>query len=67
MERNIIVWFPLTHPTPGTWPATQACALDWESNQEPFGLQASTQPTEPHQPGLSFIFIQPSYMEFLIK
>ena len=27
---------------------------DWESNQWPFGLQASTQPTEPHQPGLCF-------------
>ena len=26
---------------------------DWESNQRPFGSQASTQSTEPHQPGLS--------------
>ena len=25
---------------------------DWESNQQPFGLQASTQSTEPHQPGI---------------
>ena len=25
---------------------------DWESNLRPFGSQASTQPTEPHQPGL---------------
>ena len=25
---------------------------DWESNWQPFGLQASTQYTEPHQPGL---------------
>ena len=25
---------------------------DWESNQQPFGLQASAQSTEPHQPGL---------------
>ena len=24
---------------------------DWESNQRPFGSQASTQSTEPHQPG----------------
>ena len=29
---------------------------DWESNQWPFGLQAGTQPTEPHQPGPSFSF-----------
>ena len=25
---------------------------DWESNQRPFGLKASAQSTEPHQPGL---------------
>ena len=34
----------LTH-NPGTCP-------DWESNQRPFGSQAGTQSTEPHQPGL---------------
>ena len=39
-------------PPLGTWPATQACALDWELNRQPFGLQAGTQSTEPHQPGL---------------
>ena len=50
-ERNISVWLPLTHLLLGTWPATQACALDWESNPWPFGSQASTQSTEPHQPG----------------
>ena len=38
-------------PYRGQGPTTQACALDWESNQLPFGLQASTQSTEPHQPG----------------
>ena len=32
-------------------PATQACALDWELNQRPFGPQAGAQSTEPHQPG----------------
>ena len=25
---------------------------DWESNQQPFGLQAGAQSTEPHQAGL---------------
>ena len=30
--------------TPGMCP-------DWESNQQPFGSQASSQSTEPHQPG----------------
>ena len=29
---------------------------DWESNWRPFDLQASTQSTEPHQPGL-FLFL----------
>ena len=34
---------------------------DWESNQQPFGLQASTQSTEPHQPGLKNpSFLKPS-------
>ena len=33
----------LTH-NPGMCP-------DWESNQQPFGLQSSAQSTEPHQPG----------------
>ena len=27
---------------------------DWELNWRPFGLQASTQSTKPHQPGLLF-------------
>ena len=30
--------------------------LDWESNRQPFGSQASTQSTEPHQPGL-YLFL----------
>ena len=29
--------------------------LDWESNHQPFGLQAATQYTEPHQPGLPIL------------
>ena len=32
-ERNINVWLPLLHLPLGTWPTTQACALDWELNQ----------------------------------
>ena len=30
---------------------------DRESNQRPFDLQAGTQSTEPHQPGLKFSYI----------
>ena len=33
---------------PGTCP-------DWESNRRPFGLQAGTQSTDPHQAGQDFI------------
>ena len=54
-ERSLIVWLPLTCPLMGTWPATQACALDWDSNQWPFGSQAGTQSTDPHQPGLQML------------
>ena len=60
-ERNINVWLPLTCPLLGTWPATQACALDWESNCQPFGFQAHTQSTELHQPGLFFLILNPGY------
>ena len=49
-ERNINVWLPLMLPLLGTWPITQACALT--QSQRPLGSQASTQSTEPHQPGL---------------
>ena len=44
-------------PLLGTWPATQACALDWELNRRPFGSQASPGSTEPHQPGLTVAFL----------
>ena len=27
MDVQEKLWLPLTHPQPGTWPATQACAL----------------------------------------
>ena len=44
-------------PNWGIWPATQAHACpDWESNLQPFGLKASAQSTEPHQPGKDIIY-----------
>ena len=56
-RKNIIVWLPVAPRAPllRTWPATQACALDWESNRQPFGSQACTQSTKPHQPGLNVL------------
>ena len=35
---------------PGMWP-------DWELDRQPFDLQAGTQSTEPHQPGLELFLI----------
>ena len=48
-----------THPCVVASPASLTGALackpsmcpDWESNQQPFGSEAGTQSTEPHQPG----------------
>ena len=34
-ERNINVWVPLTQPSLGTWPATQACALTGNQTSNP--------------------------------
>ena len=54
-ERNIDVqeihWSVAFHMPPTGDPNPGMCP-DWESNQQPFGLQAGTQSTEPHQPGL---------------
>ena len=47
-DKNIHVWLPLMHPPLGTWPTTQAWALYWELNRQPFGSQAGAQSTEPH-------------------
>ena len=40
---------------------------DWESNWRPFGSQAGTQSTEPHQPGLYCYFILIFVLNILIK
>ena len=34
-EGNISVWLPVTCPLPGTWPATQACALTGNRTSNP--------------------------------
>ena len=31
---------------------------NWESNQQPLALQAGTQFTEPHQPGLAIYYLE---------
>ena len=54
-ERNINVWLHLMNPTGGKLAQNSGMCPDWESNRQPFGLQASAQSTEPHQPVLYFI------------
>ena len=51
-EIHGCLWLP---PHLGTWPHNPGTCPDWESNQQPFGLQARTQSTEPHQPGLQHV------------
>ena len=51
-ERNIYVWLPLVHPLTGDLACNPGMCPDWALNWRPFGLQARTQSTEPHQPGL---------------
>ena len=51
-EKHQCVVASLTPPT-GDLACNPGMCPDWESNQRPFGSQASAQSTEPHQPGLS--------------
>ena len=43
-------------PSTGDLAQNPVMCPDWKSNLWPFGLQAITQSTEPHQPGLTRIF-----------
>ena len=56
-EKHQCVVASRTPPTgdpasnPGMYPD-----WDWDWHRQPFGLQACTQSTEPHQPGLDLLF-----------
>ena len=43
-------------PSTGDLACNPGMCPDWELNQRPFGSQASTQSTEPHQPGPYMFF-----------
>ena len=45
----------LSHTPTGHLTCNPGMCPDWESNQWPFGSQASTQSTEPQQPGQNII------------
>ena len=51
-RKNINVWLPLKCPLLETWPAAQACVL---TGNQIGGVQAGTQSTQPHQPGLKSV------------
>ena len=58
-ERHIYVWLPLACLLPRNPTCNPGMCPDWESNWRPFVLQAGTQSTELHQPGLhSVVLIQ---------
>ena len=62
-ERNIDVWekhwsVASRMPPNGDLVCNPGMFPDWESTQKPFGLQASTQSTEPHQPGQYFLSLK---------
>ena len=58
-ERNIEVWEKhqlavSCGPPTGDLACNPGMCPDWESNHWPFGSQADTESTEPHQPRLDF-------------
>ena len=55
-ERNITVWLPLMDPLLGTWPATQACGLDWESTSNPLVCRPVLNPLSHTSQGSMFIW-----------
>ena len=54
-ERNINVWLPLVCPLLVTWPATQACTLDWVSNQDPLVRRPAPNPLSYTSQGNTYI------------
>ena len=56
-KRNIDVWLPLTHPATGDLAHNPGMCSHQESNQQPFGSQASSQSTDPYQSGLDVDYI----------
>ena len=57
MGERYINWLPLSHPQLGNLASNPGMRPDWESNLQPFGSQAGTQSTEPHQPGPNILFL----------
>ena len=66
-EKHQCVIASCTPPT-GHLACNPGMCSDWEWNRQPFVLQAGTQSTEPHQPGLKWtvLFILFYFLQFLL-
>ena len=64
-ERNINAWLVAPHaPLTGDPAHNPGMCPSWESNRQPFDLQAGTPSTEPHKPGLhDCIYMLTGYKE----
>ena len=60
-KQQCVVAPPMPHT--GDLTCNPGMCPDWESNRRPFGSQAGTQSTEPHQPGLYHSFFNHSSLE----
>ena len=57
-EKNVHVQLVASHTPPtGDLACNPGMCPDWKLNQQPFVSLASTQSTEPHQPGLICVFL----------
>ena len=66
-ERNINMWLPLACPPTGDLAHNPGMCPDWESNLRPFGSQSSAQSTAPHQPGPTFLVLNPQITDMDAK
>ena len=60
-ERNINVWLPLIHPSLGSWPTTQACALTRNRTSNPLVCSPTLNPLSYTSQGRSIILKEARY------
>ena len=56
----------LSHTSNGDLAHNLGMSPDWESNWPPFGSQAGTQPSEPHQPGLILVLLNFGLLRYFL-
>ena len=67
--RNVNAWdtWWVTSCRPPAGDLAPGMCPDWESNQRPFGLKASSQSTEPHQPELYVFLFGTFYLRLCVS